>query len=129
MTFSEAIKTGFQKFLDFDGRAGRAEFWLWVLFLTLARIIFYILDPASLSGGPVSMVFSIVTFLPSLAVSVRRIHDVGKSGWWLFCFGVPLVGWFFTLMWMITRGNIGENLYGDDPLIPKNDTKTGIYYR
>ncbi len=98
MTFLDAIKICFVKYVDFDGCAGRPEFWWWFLFTLVAtaalRTVSYQL----------SAVFSLATFLPSLAVAARRLHDTDRSGWWQLLYFVPLVGWILLIIWCLQPG-------------------------
>lgn len=96
MNFGEAVKTCFQKYFVFSGRARRSEFWWWVLFTVLASIVFGVLDVIVFSGvaediGPFGSLFSLATFIPSLAVTARRLHDTDRSGWWQLGYIVPLI--------------------------------------
>lgn len=130
MTFPEAIKNNFSKYATFSGRAPRSEFWWWALFVFLANIGLGIVDIAlfgsttttgsSISGttdfSPLSNIFSLATLLPSLAVTVRRLHDRDKTGWWWFLWLIPLVGWIILIVWLATEGTRGANRYGPDPL-------------
>ena len=85
-----AIKAGFRQYVRFNGRATRPEFWWWMLFIAVASIILGIIDgiiSAAAGSGfvdfePLSTLFGLATLLPSLAVTSRRLHDIGKSGWW-----------------------------------------------
>jgi uncharacterized membrane protein YhaH (DUF805 family) len=117
MDFGQAIAAGFRNYANFFGRAGRSEFWFWILFAFLGTIVAEILDAvifvyhAGLS--PLNTLFSIVMLLPSLAVMVRRLHDTGRSGWWLLL--VPtVIGIFVLLYWASFEGTPGENKY--DPV-------------
>lgn len=67
---------------------------------------------------PLSAIWSLVVLLPSLAVGVRRLHDTGRSGWWLLIWLIPLIGWIILIWWFASRGDEGPNEYGDDPLAP-----------
>lgn len=119
MSFIDAIKTGFQKYVTFTGRARRAEYWYWTLFVFVASLCLSILDFAvfgSADGGPLYAVFTLATLLPSIAVGVRRLHDGDRSGWWLLIVLVPLVGWLVLLYWFVTKGTTGSNRFGDDPV-------------
>ena len=107
MNMLEAVGSCFRKYFKFSGRARRSEFWYWVLFTIIASIVFGILD--SLFFGwegsnikPFGSLFSLATLFPGLAVSWRRLHDTGRSGWWVggsylaviavsFVFGVMFV--------------------------------------
>jgi uncharacterized membrane protein YhaH (DUF805 family) len=121
MDIQTAVSTCFSKYATFSGRARRAEYWWFTLFLFIANAILGLLDGMSFGWGhgmgqPLSALFSLATFLPSLAVSVRRLHDTGRSGWWLLLVLIPLIGWLVLLWWFVTEGDAGANAYGPDPL-------------
>ena len=87
MTFPDAVKTCLRKYGDFSGRATRAEYWWWVLAVVIGTSIFTAVDSsiASFSGlgyTPFATIFSLAIILPDLTVTARRLHDIGKSGWW-----------------------------------------------
>lgn len=67
-------------------------------------------------SGAFGSIFALATFLPSLAVDVRRLHDLDRSGWWLLVGFIPLIGIFILLIWLIGKGTAGDNNYGADPL-------------
>jgi len=94
MGLGTAIGTCFRKYAVFSGRARRAEYWWFILFSLAATLaaaaVDQILQPHQ-SGGPVSSLVSLALFLPQLAVTVRRLHDTGRSGWWLGGFIVYLI--------------------------------------
>ncbi len=120
MGFGQAIGSGFRNYANFFGRAGRSEFWYWILFAFLGSIVAEILDAAIFvyhpGLSPLNTLFTIVMLLPSLAVMVRRLHDTGRSGWWLFL--VPtVIGIFVLLYWASFEGTAGENKY--DPLVAR----------
>ena len=114
MTFVEAVSTCLQKkYVDFSGRASRSEFWWFVLFQILVSII------ASILGAmihPAVSIVSLALILPGLGVSVRRLHDVGRSGWWLFICLIPLVGPLLLLYWNVQPGQPGSNPFGEPPV-------------
>lgn len=119
MNFVDAIAICFKKYVDFSGRARRAEFWYWTLFVFIVGICTAILDVVIFpyhEFGPLNSVWSIATFLPGLAVTVRRLHDVDKRGWWILLILVPIIGWLVLLYWYIQRGTTGANRFGPDPL-------------
>ncbi|WP_337996067.1 DUF805 domain-containing protein [Oleispirillum naphthae] len=120
MTFSDAIRVCFAKYAAFAGRAARAEFWWWVGFYLLGSAVVVIFDAATfpLSGGLFSLLFPLAIFLPTLAVAARRLHDIGKSGWWLLLWLVPLIGPLILIYWWASRGEAGPNDHGPDPLNP-----------
>jgi uncharacterized membrane protein YhaH (DUF805 family) len=111
MDFVTAIKTCFTKYVGFAGRAPRSEYWYFTLF---AAVLSIALQTANLDQ--VAIFLSVVLFLPSLAVSVRRLHDIDRSGWWLLLFFIPLFGMIVLLVWAFNRGTQGANRFGDDPL-------------
>ena len=112
MNFTQAVTTCFQKYVDFNGRARRSEYWYWSLFTGLiSAILSLILGSESF----IVTIFSLATLLPGLAVSVRRLHDIGKSGWWLLIALIPLVGAILLLIWDCKDSDPGTNVYGSNP--------------
>lgn len=93
MTFQDSIKTCFSKYVDFEGRAKRPEFWWFVLFTVVTSVVIGMFSDA-LSG-----LFSLAVFLPSIAVGARRLHDIGKSGWWQLLWLIPVIGWIVLIYW------------------------------
>jgi uncharacterized membrane protein YhaH (DUF805 family) len=121
MGFTDAIKTGFQKYVGFSGRAMRSEFWYWQLFLLLLQIVAWLID-MTLFGfnttgvNPIGSLLSLATFLPTLAVLIRRLHDIDRTGWWALLLLIPLVGAIVLIYWACLRGTVGTNRFGSDPL-------------
>jgi uncharacterized membrane protein YhaH (DUF805 family) len=122
MNFTAAIQSGFQNYFGFSGRAPRSAYWYWVLFVVLVQIATNIVDaiafPDFLDGtqnGPITVLVSLALLIPGLAVSVRRLHDIDRSGWWLLIAFVPLVGWVLIIVWQCTKGTAGANRFGPDP--------------
>lgn len=112
MSFKDAVVTCFKKYVDFSGRARRSEFWYFSLFTAIANLIL------SLIFGEASIVislFSLATLLPSLSVSWRRMHDIGKGGAWNFIVLIPLVGWILVLVWCCKDSQAGSNRFGPNP--------------
>jgi uncharacterized membrane protein YhaH (DUF805 family) len=101
MTFMDAVKTCFSKYADFGGAASRSEYWWFFLFNFVVSLVL------QAAFGKLGMVFSLVTLLPGLAVSVRRLHDTDRSGWWLLLSFVPLIGGIVVLVFLCqdTRPN------------------------
>ncbi len=120
-------------YADFTGRARRKEFWSFWLFMMIALLVLMYLDTAlglggsatsyrdgnsvgfSMSGGLLSAIFALATLVPNIAVAVRRLHDVGKSGWFLLFAFIPLFGWVYLLYLYVQPGMDGPNEYGPDP--------------
>lgn len=106
-------------YAEFSGRARRKEFWYFILFNTLFFVILAGIDIAILGPGGgtgiLSGIFLLGTLLPGLGVTVRRLHDTGRSGWW-FCISlVPLIGSIVLLVFLVQDGTHGNNGYGIDP--------------
>jgi uncharacterized membrane protein YhaH (DUF805 family) len=120
MTFGQAIVSCLKNYARFSGRAARSEYWYWVLFVTLARVVTRLLDATLIHGtqtsaNPFGGIVSLVILIPSLAVAVRRLHDVNRSGWWLLLY-FTIIGIFYPLLvWKCTKGTDGPNRYGPDP--------------
>ncbi|MEG3613569.1 DUF805 domain-containing protein [Isoptericola haloaureus] len=129
MGFGEAVKTVFGKYATFSGRARRSEFWWWALFTFLVSIVVSII--VSATGGYsintetmmpefgasylLVVVVNLAFLLPSLAVTVRRLHDTDRSGFWWFIGLVPFVGPIVLLVFMVLEGSPGANRFGPSP--------------
>lgn len=126
MDFMTAVRTCFSKYVDFSGRARRSEFWYFVLFTLLVGVVSGVVDSIlgtdfDTSGGLINSVTSLALFLPSLAVAVRRLHDIGRSGWWILLGLIPIVGWIIVIVWYCTDTRRGDNQYGPDPKYGPSD--------
>lgn len=117
MGFSEAVTTCLNKYVDFKGRARRSEFWYFVLFQFILSILAAIIDKVifGTNGNLLGAVVALGLFLPGLAVSVRRLHDINRSGWWVLVALIPLIGWLVVLYWNCQKGTDGANQFGDAP--------------
>ena len=112
-----------KKYADFTGRARRAEYWWFVLInfvvmfslLVLTIILSGSNDSLTGLGGIIYAVYALGVILPSLAVTVRRLHDMGKSGWMLLIGLIPFVGLIILLVFYFTDGEPGANQYGPSP--------------
>jgi uncharacterized membrane protein YhaH (DUF805 family) len=111
---SEAVRTVLSKYVDFSGRARRSEYWYWILAVLIVDVVVTIIDLA-LDTGVLALLLTLATFLPSLAVSVRRLHDIGRSGWWLLIGLVPLVGAILLLVWACSDSEPKTNAWGPSP--------------
>ena len=119
MNFVEAISSGFQNYTNFHARATRSEYWFWTLFVILVSIVANVIDLMVFSStgfAPLSIILTLGLLIPGIAVSIRRLHDRDKSGWWLLLIFIPLVGAIILLVWYCTRGTMGPNRFGPDPL-------------
>lgn len=100
-------------YVDFAGRVGRQEYWMFVLFSIIIQVA---LDIVHLDM--ISMLVSLGLLLPSLGLGARRLHDIGKSGWWLLLGFIPIVGWIILIVWLATKTDMSANEYGN-PATPK----------
>jgi len=118
MNFTEAIANGFRNYGNASGRSARSEYWYWSLFVISTSILAAIVDLLVFPMwdiGPVGLVLGLVTLLPDVAVSIRRLHDIDRSGWWLLII-FTLVGIIPLIIWACTKGTAGPNRFGEDPL-------------
>ena len=116
MDLQTSIKTCFNKYADFSGRALRSEFWFFCLFTFLGGIITVIIDVMILgysveSYGPINLIFSVGVLLPSFAVTTRRLHDINRSGWWQLLY-ITIIGIVLLVIWCATEGENKKNKYG-----------------
>ncbi len=113
-TFKEAIITCVQdKYVTFSGRASRSEYWFFALFNFLAGIVAGIIDAMIFGdGGIINLIVVLGLFLPGLAVGVRRLHDIGKSGWWLLISLIPLIGLIVLIVFFCQKSKPENNEYG-----------------
>ena len=112
--FLTAIKSAYKGYFKFSGRATGAEFWLWALLYYPASVVAYILNSPEIVIVIIAL-FVLVSFIPNLAVMVRRLHDTGRSAWWIFINLVPFIGWVVLVILLLGDGEEGGNKYGRDP--------------
>ena len=112
--------TVLKKYATFSGRAQRSEFWYFILFSTIASLVLGVLDgifgtfnPES-GFGLLGGIYSLAVIVPTLAVGARRLHDIGKSGWWQLIMLIPLVGIILLIVWWATDSK-EDNQYGKNP--------------
>jgi len=104
-----------RKYAVFDGRARRKEYWMFWLVNFVIEMILGMLDILLFSLGLLGAIYALFIFIPALAVTVRRLHDTDRSGWWILISLVPLVGWIFLLIFMIQDSTPGINRFGLNP--------------
>ncbi|MDP3838185.1 MAG: DUF805 domain-containing protein [Methylococcales bacterium] len=110
-----------KKYTVFSGRAQRAEYWYFVLFNMLVGVGLALIDQATgtldaeTGVGLLGGLYSLAILLPSLGVSVRRLHDTDRSGWWLFILLIPVIGVIALLVFFVQDSKAGTNEYGDNP--------------
>ncbi|MBC7434629.1 MAG: DUF805 domain-containing protein [Bdellovibrionales bacterium] len=115
MNFGQAISTCFKKYATFTGRASRPEYWWFVLFQVLVSLA------SSMLGEVANGLVMLGLLLPGLAVGARRLHDIGKSAWFLLLGLIPLIGWIVLIIWACQKSDPGSNAFGppasETPLI------------
>lgn len=104
-----------KNYVNFNGRARRKAYWMFVLFNIIAAVILGIIDNVIGTGGILGGLYSLAVLLPGIALGVRRLHDIGKSGWWLLIALVPLIGFIVLIIFAVTDSQPGENQYGPNP--------------
>ncbi len=110
-----------KQYADFKGRARRKEYWFFVLFNVIFAITAIIIDNVlglamqDVGYGPFYLIFALAMIIPGLAVTVRRLHDIGKSGWYFLLAFIPLVGGIILFVFSLMPGDPYENEYGPDP--------------
>jgi uncharacterized membrane protein YhaH (DUF805 family) len=133
-----AVKSFFRKYVDFSGRARRSEYWWVVVFLAAVGLVALIVDTTvfgasldagvdtgsgqvsfSFDGAPVTAVVALGSLLPSLALFVRRLHDVGQSGWLALLLLIIVVGLVFALVTALRDSQRGDNRFGPSPKYPE----------
>ncbi len=111
-----------RKYAVFQGRAPRREYWWYVLFTVLAQLVCAMLDTylgtrhPTARFGLVGAIYALLALLPTVAVTVRRLHDTGRSAWYLLIGLIPLLGAVVLLVFMAQRSESGTNAYGEQPL-------------
>ena len=117
MSLGEAVKSVFSQYAKFSGRARRSEYWYFVLFEFIVGVVIGVL--ALIVGETVASaiegIWGLAIFIPTLAVTWRRLHDIGKSGVWFFIGLIPLVGEIILLIWLCKDSEPGDNRFGSNP--------------
>lgn len=112
-----------KKYADFSGRAQRSEYWYFLLFYILITLVLAVVDPlfGSFHGnsgyGLFSSLFTLAMLIPSIAVGVRRLHDIDRSGWWMLMALLPLIGSIVLFVFFVQDSQAGENRFGANPKV------------
>ncbi|MEI6552939.1 MAG: DUF805 domain-containing protein [bacterium] len=105
-----------KKYAVFSGRSRRSEFWFFALFSFIASLLLSIISNiAGDTNGILGLIYSLVVLIPSIAVAVRRLHDTGRTGWWLLLAIIPIIGWIWLFVLYVLDSNSGDNKYGSNP--------------
>ncbi len=107
-------------YADFKGRAARSDYWYFMLFYIIIALVLSLIDSILFSSdgssnGILGSIFSLAAFLPSLGLAIRRLHDTGKSGWWVLAAIIPLLGFLLLIYFFVQDSQPGENQYGQNP--------------
>lgn len=112
------LKVVRDNYANFSGRARRAEYWYFCLFSLIISIVLAVVDGILASNGLPGLLgslYSLAVFVPSIAVSARRLHDTGRSGWWQLILLVPIIGVIVLLIFLVQEGSFDRNDYGPSP--------------
>ena len=119
---NKAIECLTKNYANFSSRASRSEYWSFVLFTVIAIIGLILIDiftgtyNVKNGLGLLSSLFSLAIFIPNIAVSVRRLHDIDKSGWWYLINFIPLLGPIWLIVLFCTKGTEGQNRFGEESI-------------
>ena len=102
------------KYAEFNGRARRSEYWYFVLFNFIVSLGLGMVD-AFTGMGFLNYLYSLAVIIPGIAVGVRRLHDTGRSGWWLLVGLIPFIGWIVLIVFLVQDSNPYDNQYGPNP--------------
>ena len=112
MSIGQSVVAVLKKYAVFRGRASRPEFWWYYLVYVIVSVVVILIDNAIGAGNILYVIFSLALFLPTLAVTIRRLHDSDKSGWWVLIQLIPIVGTIIILIFIISNGTPGDNRFG-----------------
>ena len=108
-----------KKYAVFKGRARRKEYWYFQLVNALISIVIALIFAQGVDGeSVVSSIYALAVFIPTIAVSVRRLHDMGRSGWFMLILLIPIVGWLVLLYFFVQGSQAITNEYGENPKLP-----------
>ncbi|MBP2050592.1 uncharacterized membrane protein YhaH (DUF805 family) [Streptomyces griseochromogenes] len=103
-----------KKYVVFNGRARRQEYWMFFLFNVIISIVLAIID-AAMGSSVLGIIYALATLLPGLGVTVRRLHDTDRSGWWILIALIPLIGTIILIVFLATEGKAEPNQHGPNP--------------
>lgn len=119
--FVHALKLGFKNYFQFEGRSSRGAYWYWTLWILILSFVAAICDAIFFNemfeetdgNGPIGIVLTLVTLIPGIALAVRRLHDIGRSGWWNLI-AITIIGIIPLIYWACKPGDRHENRFGPD---------------
>jgi len=104
------------QYFDFEGRATRQQYWMFVLWYIILYVGLSIIGGV-LDLGILAIIFSLAIWAPSIAIGARRLHDIGKSGWWQLLLIIPIIGWIILIIWLASEGDVADNEFGPSPYL------------
>jgi len=108
--------TVLRQWKEFDGRSERKEYWIFLLINFAITMALTIVEQSIFNeNGFISSLYGLFVLIPGIAVAIRRLHDIGKSGWMQLVMFIPLIGWIWFLVLMAKEGDPGRNQYGESP--------------
>jgi len=119
-----------KKYAEFSGRARRKEYWYFFLFNIIVSVVLMVIDVGTgsfdeqIGMGFLSGIYTLAVLIPSIAVSIRRLHDTNRSGWWLLIAVIPIIGGIVLIIFMVQDGTSGENQHGSDPKLNEPSAST-----
>jgi len=116
MSIGQSIATVLKNYVGFSGRASRPEFWWYYLVYVIVAIIVSLIDGAIGANNVLVGIYILALFLPTLAVTFRRLHDTDKRGWWILIQLIPIIGSIVMLVFLASRGTPGDNRFGPPPV-------------
>ena len=116
---------GLRQYADFKGRSRRREYWMFTLVSFVVALVLDVLDYVlglMVNGfGILGLIYLVAVIVPSTAVSIRRLHDINRTGWWELLVLVPILGWLVLTVFAVIAGDQGSNRYGPDPKAAQDD--------
>ena len=105
----------YKNYANFSDRDTRQQYWMFYLFYMIFALVLGFVDGLIGTGGLLGGVFVFVSIIPTITMATRRLHDIGKSGWWQLIILIPIIGAIILLVFLIKQGNFGDNKFGVDP--------------
>jgi uncharacterized membrane protein YhaH (DUF805 family) len=119
--YTDVIK----QYAVFDGRATRPEYWWFTLITTVISLILRFAIPGA-AGPIISAIYGLAVLLPSIGVTIRRLHDTNRTGWWILVVLIPIVGWIWLIVLLAMAGDSGSNQYGSPPGTQAGEPVAGV---
>jgi uncharacterized membrane protein YhaH (DUF805 family) len=114
VNFGQAVQSVLSQYVGFAGRARRSEYWWFFLFNVIVSVVFAIID-AAIGSQILGAIVSLALLLPGIAVTLRRLHDTGRTGWWVWIALIPLIGVIVLIVFQCQDSEPGTNKYGPSP--------------